>query len=492
MSNKTTITAGVTGGTLIKTTSEGLDPDFENISGLIPDCQYLRLKNVDGSYAYIALSEIDSLRNEIKNKASNIDIELMQSDIDEKATKSQLEEVRNLAIENSVDDEIINTMLASIENKAEQSVVNGIANELLNKADSDDVQSLTTLMENKASKKSVDDLIKDVNTLKKTLGVLNDDGAIESIQNQINYLNSEINRRLTVDDIRPINLSVNSVSNIVSELNERVDEFESKINDTASAAGVIMLRNDVDDLINTVSRLESKLSTKADSSTLSSKASHDELLKVAERLTKLSNTIKTHETTHEDAINDINAILKNKLNVVDHTISVNTLNTKIDLKADKSVVSQQIQEIEKDCSTLKRQVEDIENTIDNTDYENDIISLNNSVKSLNDKLNNTASTTQNLSKDVDTIKSWKDTTSKQFKSQWVRVLSTKEYNSLLPAGDNVIQDYNARYKYPNTVYLIVDYNTPKAIYIGDILIAKAEIKGSTGFAYAFPFTFPAL
>ena len=34
--------------------------------------------------------------------------------------------------------------------------------------------------------------------------------------------------------------------------------------------------------------------------------------------------------------------------------------------------------------------------------------------------------------------------------------------------------YNSRYKYPNTVYLVVDFNKPKAIYIGDILGAQEQ------------------
>ena len=39
------------------------------------------------------------------------------------------------------------------------------------------------------------------------------------------------------------------------------------------------------------------------------------------------------------------------------------------------------------------------------------------------------------------------------------------------------------------IYLIVDFNKPKAIYIGDILVAQAEQKGSVGFAYTFPIVF---
>lgn len=75
----------------------------------------------------------------------------------------------------------------------------------------------------------------------------------------------------------------------------------------------------------------------------------------------------------------------------------------------------------------------------------------------------------------------------QLKQTWVRVMSTKEYNKLVMPPDNV--PYNSRYRYPNTLYFIVDYNKPKAVYIGDILIAKAKDSGSNGFAYSFPIVF---
>ena len=75
----------------------------------------------------------------------------------------------------------------------------------------------------------------------------------------------------------------------------------------------------------------------------------------------------------------------------------------------------------------------------------------------------------------------------KLKQSWVRVMSTKEYNKLVVAPEGA--PYNDRYIYPNTLYFIVDYNKPKAVYIGDILIAKAEGKGPNGFAYNFPISF---
>lgn len=489
MSNSKAITAGVQSGVVIKTTSEGQDPDFANVTGLLGDCQYLRLKNVDGSYAYVALNEIDQLRAEMASKASTIDVGLMQSDIDDKATKSELEEVRNLAEANVVDEELVNTILSSIENKAEKSVVEGIAAELLTKADKTDVETLEESVEGKASQTSVDDLRADLEALTAALGGVTDENVVTAIENQINYLNNEINKRLTIDDIRSISLSVNSMESTVTELDEKVNEFESRLDGTASVEGVTTLREDVDELSTTVDRLETKISSKADKIELASRASHDELTKVATKVNQFIKECQAKVTELTDDINDINTNLGHKVGVGVYTTDINEINEKIDLKADKSVVKGQINQIESTLNNLKRDVDGLESALDNTDYQPQIDSINNSIKSINTKVNETNSTIKNINKEYEKISTWKDETSKSLKSQWVRVMSSKEYKALRPAGENTFQDYNPRYRYPNTVYLIVDFNRPKAIYIGDILVAQSEVKGSVGFAYTFPISF---
>lgn len=489
MSNNTTITAGVQSGVVFKSTITGTDPDFANVTGLLPDCQYLRLKNVDGSYAYIALSEIDLLRSEVASKASAIDVELMQADIEDKATKTQLEEVRNLAEENAVDEEVINSILTAIENKAEKTVVAGIASELLTKADIEDMDSLAELVDDKASKESVDDLVEDLNALKTALGGITDANVVAAIQNQINYLNDEINKRLTIDDIRSINTSVTSMTSTVASLNEKVDGFEARLDGTASAEGVTNVTNALASLTETVNRVESKINTKADASTLAGKASHEELLRVAKRVTELSTTVNGKVTDFTDAINDVNSALNNKVGVGTYTVAMNEIDEALDLKADKSVLGPQLQQIERELNNLKDDLESLEGSVDGVDFQPQIDSLSRTISSINTKLTETSNSTKNITKDVEKIKTWKDETAKNLKSQWVRVLSSKEYRALRPAGENTLQDYNPRYRYPNTVYLVVDFNKPKAIYIGDILVAQAESKGSIGFAYTFPIAF---
>jgi hypothetical protein len=487
MSSKA-ITTGVQSGVVIKTTSEGVDPDFSNVTGLLSDCQYLRLKNADNTYVYVPLNEIDILRSEIESKASTIDVELMQSDIDDKATKSQLEAVKNIAETNVVDEETINSILSSIDNKAEKSVVEGIAAELLTKADTTDVESLAEIVEGKASQTSVDNLITDLNTLKTALGGVTDENVVAAIERQINYLNNEINKRLTIDDILPINSSVSNISSIISTLDSKVTEVESRLEDTPTIGGVSAIRTDVDELMDIVNKLESKISTKADSTALAAKASHNELLKVAQRVSTLSNTINDKFTELTDAVNDTNKSLSYKVGIAAHTLAVNEINEKLDLKSDKKIVSAQIQQIETDLKTLKRNLEGLEDSMP-IDFQPQMDAIKSKVDSTNTKLREVTDTTKTLTNTVGKLNNWKEETAKNLKSQWVRVLSSKEYKNLRPAGENTLDNYNPRYRYPNTVYLVVDFNRPKAIYIGDILIAKSEINGSIGFAYTFPISF---
>ena len=489
MSNSKAITAGVQSGVVIKTTSSGTDPDFANVTGLLPDCQYLRLKNVDGSYAYIALNEIDVLRTEMESKASAVDVELMQSDINDKATKSQLEEVRNIAEANVVSEETINDILSSLENKAEKTIVDGIAAELLSKADLEDVDALSTIVDGKASKTTVDNLVADLEALKTALGGITDENVVNAIENQIDYLNGEINKRLTIDDLNSLNVSVANMSTTVSQLNELVSDFETRLDNVATVDGVTNLITDVDEITEIINRLESKVATKADTTTLGTKASHDELMKVAQKVATLTTTVNDKITEFTDAINDVTADVGNKVGVGAYNNALKEFKLQIATKADKSVLGPQLNQIERELNTVKQNLEEVEESINLVNYQPQIDSINNSIKTINTKVNEATTSTKNLTKDVDKLNTWKSETAKSLKSQWVRVLSSKEYRNLRPAGENTLEDYNPRYRYPNTVYLVVDYNKPKAIYIGDILVAQSEAKGSIGFAYTFPISF---
>ena len=76
------------------------------------------------------------------------------------------------------------------------------------------------------------------------------------------------------------------------------------------------------------------------------------------------------------------------------------------------------------------------------------------------------------------------------KQQWVRVMTPEEYKKLPPVGSTYGDGKPNPYaKQPNVIYMLVRYNKPISVYIGDVLIAQAEQKGQTGFAYNFPIVF---
>lgn len=62
--------------------------------------------------------------------------------------------------------------------------------------------------------------------------------------------------------------------------------------------------------------------------------------------------------------------------------------------------------------------------------------------------------------------------------QSVKTISQSEYDNLLESG-NIIS---------TTIYLVLKENSPEALYVGTVLIAKKE-EGSKGFTYNFPIIF---
>jgi hypothetical protein len=69
-------------------------------------------------------------------------------------------------------------------------------------------------------------------------------------------------------------------------------------------------------------------------------------------------------------------------------------------------------------------------------------------------------------------------------------MTPEEYNRMSDNPTYANGKINPNGKQPNVIYFLVKYNKPYAIYIGKILIAKAEEKiGSQGFAYTFPIVF---
>jgi hypothetical protein len=126
-------------------------------------------------------------------------------------------------------------------------------------------------------------------------------------------------------------------------------------------------------------------------------------------------------------------------------------------------------------------------TIDVTNLDELNCKVDNIFAELDSRIKNQQKTIEDQQKEIDELHQINALQDEKLKRKWVVVLTTIEYNRLIPAPENA--SYNEIYKYPNVVYLVVDFNKPKAVYIGDILIAEAESTGPNGFAYNFPIIF---
>ena len=463
-------TNGVIGGTVFKATSAGSDPDFPSVTGLLPDGLYIRLENADGTHAYVQAFEIDkalgviagmtadkadtgtveALSVELDSKASITAVDLMQSDIDAKASKADV-----LAIENQ------------LETKADAELVDLLSDEVETKADATDVEALQA----------------EVKVLQEALGGLNNESSIAAIQNQINYLNTEIQKRLTLDDLAPVNTAVSSLDTTVTAAVEKVNQLDTAIK---KKADTVWVQGQINELNGAITPLASKLPTKADKSELAAKASKSDLDAVVKKVNNLSVTLTDKVTVLEDSYADLNTNVNKKVNKTAFDTTVETLTTAVDAKVDKSNFNTAVNQLSSRIAEVESDNDSIETNVSDSIYEIEC-EMNNALTEMRASINNqTKQITQQNTK-ISKLEQSSSSAAEQLKQNWVRVLTTNDYKKLRPAPDGV--PYNDRYKYPNIVYLVVDFNKPKAIYIGDILVAKAEQSGSIGFAYTFPIVF---
>ena len=479
-------TNGVIGGTVIKATSAGSDPDFPSVTGLLADGLYIRLENADGTHAYVQAFEIDkalgviagmtadkadtgtveALAVELDGKASTTAVDLMQADIDAKASKADV-----LAIENQ------------LESKADAELVDLLSDEIESKANATDVEALTASVESKANATDVEALQAEVEVLQEALGGLNNESSITAIQNQINYLNTEIQKRLTLDDLTSVNTAISSLDTTVAAASEKVNQFDTALK---KKADTVWVQGQINELNGAITPLASKLPTKADKSELAAKASKSDLDAVVKKVNNLSVTLTDKVTVLEDSYADLNTNVNKKVNKTVFDTAVETLTTAVDTKVDKANFNTAVNQLSSRIADVENDSGSIESSVNDSIYEIEC-EMNNALTEMRASINNqTKQITQQNTK-ITKLEQSSSSAAEQLKQSWVRVLTTNDYKKLRPAPDGV--PYNDRYKYPNIVYLVVDFNKPKAIYIGDILVAKAEQSGSIGFAYTFPIVF---
>ena len=480
-------TADVLGGEVFFATENGTDPEYPNNGELLPNGLYIRLNGSDGSLAYIsafALNnvinninaniavkanqvDINTLQNLLESKATDTDIALLKADID---TKAELSTVTNLS--NVVADKVNKTEFETLSNVVDI------------KANISTVDALIEIVNSKASLKDVNNIVKDIKVLQNALATITDPNIINVINSQINNLSSELKKCLTADDLIAINNKFNQISNADANINERISEIENNLNKKASTVYVQGQVNDLNNTINNVIESVNAKANKADVAVKTNKSDFDSLVK---KVTNLNTKVSSLDYDFNTKVSEFNSSISSKVNKTNYDKTIEDINNQLLNKTDNAVFTDTINKLTSRLTTL-----DDKHKSDNSILATDIDELECEFENIVSELRNLAESQNNKIKNHETaindIKSIATQNTDKLKQSWVRVLSTNEYKNLNKLTDD-ITIYNPRYKYPNTVYLVVDFNVPKAIYIGDILIAKAEQTGPAGFSYNFPIIF---
>ena len=506
MSNNTLLklkaTADILGGAVFFANESGFDPEYPGNGGLLANGMYIRLEGSDGSIAYISAyeldkaldiisdmstnkanqSDVDALQQLIEGKASDVDIELLRADVAEKATKLELENALD-TIGLKADQTVVDTLIETVNDKASQDAVNELIESVAGKASQEELDALITTVNSKASSAEIAGILSDIATLQETVQFITNSNSITAINNQIEYLNNELKKKLTVDDLRTINTNINTLNSSNAAFDERLSNVEVNLNKKATTTYV---QGQVNELNTAVTNISKRVDNKADKSDVLVKANKSDLDTVVKKVTNLTSTLTGVEAEIDDNYNTLAVGLNKKVDKAYVDTNISTINTALNEKTDKSVFSEAITRI----NTKLTNIENTQNSSSSTlagDIEELECEFNNIISELRSTINTQARQITQQDTKITKLQDSSNSYSDQLKQSWVRVLTSRDYKNLRsnpPEGP-----YNARYKYPYTVYLVVDFNKPKALYIGDIMIAQAEQKGSIGFAYTFPIVF---
>lgn len=509
-------TADILGGDVFFATAEGLDPENLNSPELLPNGMYIRLEGSDGSRAYISAFELDKSLNIISNmskgKANQSDVVALQKLLESKASDVEVELLRT-DIENAATKAELNNVISQLNGKISSSELDEISAAILTKASSEDLEALTEEIDSKATASDLETLSStvsaastDINAIKTSISTINttlesltESSGSNAVQSQIEYLNNELNKKLEQDALTPINANIATANSNILSLTDRLETAESVINNRASKdyvnRQILSIINDINELDeydipadNLLTEFKGYLETKADKADVTIKANKEDVDRLTSRVTRLTsdiNRLSALESSYQELVNTI--ARKANQTTLDSSIANITSNM-----AAKSDLSNALNSI----SLIKTQLRNIE-----TGHDDDISSLtealdnlecnvNNTINSFNQLLNTQTRELNDQKTKLAKLETKDNELSESVKNEWVRVMTPEAYKKLSPIGSLLPNGtLDPRAKKANTIYMLVRYNKPISVYIGDILIAQAEQRGSTGFAYTFPITF---
>ena len=492
----------ITSGIVIRTDSNGKDVDYPNITGLLENSLYIRLVSSDNKVLHIsafeidkALSiisgmsnnkvdktELDALIEQLNGKASSVQLSMLEDFISNKADKSYVDEINDIIVDKA-DKSTVNTLINTVDNKADKSTVDTLINTVYDKADKSTVDTLINTVDDKADKNELVKLKQDLTTLENTLNSLSDNATISTITAQINYLNNEIQKRLTIDDLNRVNTNTSNLSN---KLDNNIEKIENINKELINKASISFVQKEVNELHNALTAFTSQVKNKADKVELSSKASQSDVNLLVQRINNI-NSLTTEELSKlnkccDEIQNDIDKKISKSL--FDST--TNELSEEINKKANKEEVRKNIEELTKQINSIDidTPIQSIEESIHNIET-----SFNNTISTVRSLVNTHDRQIQQQNTQISKLQEKDNKLELAANNEWVRVMTPEEYNRLSNNPNYADGSKNPYAKQPNTIYMLVRYNKPIAVYIGTVLIAEAKQDGSVGFAYEFPIIF---
>lgn len=495
-------TADILGGSVFFANDLGFDPEYPNNGDLLPNGMYIRVEGSDGSVAYISAYEIErsidiidemsktkasqadltALQEVVESKVSSSDFELLQGDVAAKASKADVDALLD-EFEGLANADTVNGILEQLSTKAEQSQVDTIAAAVATKAEQADLTALQEVVGGKADSLSIQQIIFDLAALKETVQVLTNTDTINAINTQIAQLTAELNNKLSSSDLSSINTNISALTEKDVEVTERLGIIENTLSKKASN---VYVQGQVNELTGTISNVIQRVENKADKSEVTNKADKTDLTNAVRNINTLKTDVENLKISVDNNYNDANTKFDNKVSKTEFNNIVGNLTNEVASKVDITTYNSDVNRIDTKLNNLEETHSELIGNVSN-DFEELECEVNNTLTELRASLNTQS---KQLSQQDSKIKKLEDSSSTyndKLKQPWVRVMSSNEYKKLGTPPEGV--PYNDRYKYPNMLYMVVDYNKPKAIYIGDILIAQAEAGGSIGFAYNFPIVF---
>lgn len=498
-------TADILGGSVFFANDEGFDPDYLENGDLLPNGMYIRLEGSDGSVAYISAYELDNSLNIIdqmtrgkanqadvdalieliNSKATNSSIELLESELLNKADKSTVDSL-SASILNKADKSTVDELSVSLIAKANQSDFNELSEMVLSKADQSAVNSLTDTLSNKANKSTVDSLRQDITNLQSVLDTLTDTASITAIQNQISYLNDELNKKLDSSEVSSVVDQINELVDRANSTDSKLENIETNLNKKATTAYV---QGHVTEINSVLTKMATTVDGKADKTSVATKANQEEVDKLSKKVADLNTTVSSSLTSLDINYQDIANSLSGKADKAYTDSAIANLSRSINDKAVKSEVAKSINDLNTRLYNVEENCEENYSTMHDSFHDLET-NVNNAIAEVNATLyNQTKELTKLKSSDTEQSAKIKDQEEK-LKNEWVRVMTPEAYKKLPPVGDTYNDGTPNPYaKQANTIYMLVRYNKPIAVYIGEVLIAQAEQKGSVGFAYSFPIIF---